>query len=194
MSRIWTNLILFDPVWSYLIHFDPNLIQSDQLDSIRSNLIQFDMAEFDTNRSYFIQFDAIWSILIQFGPFWSNFFHLIKVEPIQINFNQFDTFWFNLIRYNSILKSVTVKKIPDTVVRHFCVWYRFNCNGLYLVQLRPILIPFDPMRSNLILFNPFWSFRQQGQRKSRSLPMTKIRRTKLMTILRTTWNFTNQSI
>ena len=29
------------------------------------------------------------------------------------------------------LKSVTVKKIPDTVVKHYCVWYLFNCNSLY---------------------------------------------------------------
>ena len=30
-----------------------------------------------------------------------------------------------------ILKSVTVKKIPDTVIKHYCVWYLFNCNSLY---------------------------------------------------------------
>ena len=29
------------------------------------------------------------------------------------------------------IKSVTVKKIPDTVVKYYCVWYLFNCNSLY---------------------------------------------------------------
>ena len=28
------------------------------------------------------------------------------------------------------IKSVTVKKIPDTVVKYYCVWYLFNCNTL----------------------------------------------------------------
>ena len=28
--------------------------------------------------------------------------------------------------------SVTVKKIPDTVVFYYSVWYLFNCNTLYL--------------------------------------------------------------
>ena len=29
------------------------------------------------------------------------------------------------------LRSVTVKKILETVVKHYCVWYLFNCNSLY---------------------------------------------------------------
>ena len=31
-----------------------------------------------------------------------------------------------------VIKTVTVKKIPDTVVFYYCVWYLFNCNTLYL--------------------------------------------------------------
>ena len=27
-----------------------------------------------------------------------------------------------------VIKTVTVKKIPDTVVFYYCVWYLFNCN------------------------------------------------------------------
>ena len=35
---------------------------------------------------------------------------------------------------NHLIKSVTVKKIPDTVVKHYCVWYLFNCNSLYVIS------------------------------------------------------------
>ena len=31
---------------------------------------------------------------------------------------------------NPKIKTVTVKKIPDTVVFYYCVWYLFNCNTL----------------------------------------------------------------
>ena len=30
----------------------------------------------------------------------------------------------------NMLKTVTVKKIVDTVVKHYCVYYPFNCNTL----------------------------------------------------------------
>ena len=30
------------------------------------------------------------------------------------------------------IKTVTVKKIPDTIVFYYCVWYLFNCNNLYI--------------------------------------------------------------
>ena len=39
--------------------------------------------------------------------------------------------------YSGYIKSVTVKKIPDTIVKHYCVWYLFNCNSLYLKTLKP---------------------------------------------------------
>ena len=35
---------------------------------------------------------------------------------------------------NFEIKSVTVKKIPETVVKHYCVRYLFNCNSLYSVR------------------------------------------------------------
>ena len=34
------------------------------------------------------------------------------------------------IIYNQVIKNVTLKKIADTVIKHYCVWYLFNCNSL----------------------------------------------------------------